>query len=282
MSNANHRLSFTPVKHIEAETVNSQSVFANTYSTGDNISFDLDGNSASNLTLTIEATNAGAGTGNLDMNVDDAFTLDCATFSIDSSSTTGASNLSHVGAAGQDLTVACTAGSLNLTGAEAAADAVQITASNAAGGIRLTAGTNNVVVPATFQALDINQSAATGSTTAFGTLDTAGGAQTISAAELISGYTYRGAAGGGVALTFPTATAVQTALAAKNITTAAGLRLPDVIVSVTDANNLTITAGDGTETVVATDAAINNETAVCKYVFSGAATALIIVIRNTA
>nr|QBK86682.1 MAG: hypothetical protein LCMAC103_00110 [Marseillevirus LCMAC103] len=58
-------------------------------------------------------------------------------FSIDSSSVTAASNLSTVGAAGFDLTVASSAGSLNLTGGESAADAVVITAT--IGGIDILA-----------------------------------------------------------------------------------------------------------------------------------------------
>ena len=70
-------------------------------------------------------------------------------FSIDSSSTTVASNLSTVGAAGFDLSVGSSAGSLILSGGEAAADAVRVQASNAAGGIDVDAGTGGLALDTT-------------------------------------------------------------------------------------------------------------------------------------
>jgi hypothetical protein len=111
------------------------------------------------------------------------------------------------------------------------------------------------------------------------TVYTTGGARSITAAELINGFAYIGAPGGAVALTFPGAstatTGVQAVLAAMGITSAAGTRLPPIIVAATGANNLTVTAGAG-ETIYGT-AAINNKNAIINYIFTGAATAAIIV-----
>ena len=97
----------------------------------------------------IEATHDGggididAGTGGIDI-------LTTGVFSIDSSATNAASNLSHVGAAGNDLTVSCTSGSLNLTGGEAnALDAVKIEATHDGGGIDIDAGTGGIAINST-------------------------------------------------------------------------------------------------------------------------------------
>ena len=90
---------------------------------------------------------------------------------MNSTATGAASNLSHVGAAGQDLTVECTAGSLNLTGAEADAAAVKIQATDAAGGIDMDAGTGGITIDTT-GAFSIDSSA----TGAASNLSHAGGA----------------------------------------------------------------------------------------------------------
>jgi hypothetical protein len=77
--------------------------------------------------------NAGA---NLDIDVTGSFDmLSTGAFSIDG---TGASNVT---AATGDLTLSATANSVVVSGGEAAADAVQLTAGNAAGGITTSAGT---------------------------------------------------------------------------------------------------------------------------------------------
>jgi len=65
--------------------------------------------------------------------------------SLDSTATGSGSNLTHVGSAGNDLTLSCTSGSVIMSAGEAAADAVQITASNVAGGITLTPGASSSV-----------------------------------------------------------------------------------------------------------------------------------------
>ena len=120
-------------------------------------SLNLTGAEADAAAVKIHATNAAggididAGTGGVDI-------LTTGVLSIDSSATNAAANLSHVGASGQDLTVACTAGSLNLTGGEADAAAVAINASNAAGGIDMNAGTGGIAIDTT-GALSIDSSA---------------------------------------------------------------------------------------------------------------------------
>ena len=114
-----------------------------------------------------------------------------------------------------------------------------------------------------------------GSITQGTTVETGGGAQSPSAIQLINGYAYVGAAAAGVNLTLPGADAIQTALTNMGIISAAGTRLPPIIIVVTDANNLTVSGGTG-ETVHGT-AAINNKTAIIHYIFTGAATSVVIV-----
>lgn len=110
-------------------------------------------------------------------------------------------------------------------------------------------------------------------------VNTEGGAATITAAQLVAGYTYVGAAGGAVALTLPTVAAVNAVLAAKGIQPYAGYRLPQpIIVYVSDSNNLTVTAGTGF-TVTGT-AAVNAETAVVHIVYKSASAARAIVVAN--
>jgi hypothetical protein len=95
--------------------------------------------------VTIDASGVGGG---VDINaLAGGVTVDTTGgISLDSTSVAVPSNFTHVGAAGQDLTVQCTAGSLNLVGGEADASAVRIFASNAAGGIDVDAGTNGINV----------------------------------------------------------------------------------------------------------------------------------------
>lgn len=77
-----------------------------------------------------------AGTGGIAVDTTGALSLDSA----------AASNFTVTGAF--DLTLSSSAGSVIVQGAEAVADAVQITASNAAGGLDLNAGTGGVAVDA--------------------------------------------------------------------------------------------------------------------------------------
>ena len=85
-----------------------------------------------------------------DLDASGAITIDgSAGLSIDSTSTSVAANLSHVGAAGVDLTIAASSSSLNLTGGEADAAAVRIQASASAGGIDIDAGSAGIAVDTT-------------------------------------------------------------------------------------------------------------------------------------
>lgn len=103
--------------------------------------------------ITASTTNSalslnGNGSGAVDINGGtDGVLIDTAGhLSIDVTTTAVASNISHTGAAGVDLTVESTAGSLNLNGGEAAADAVHVQANNAAGGVTITAGTGGLTL----------------------------------------------------------------------------------------------------------------------------------------
>jgi len=110
-------------------------------STGTAANFTLTATDGGASTMVIASTNAGAGTGNLDISVDDAITVDSDTFSIDS---TGTSNISVTGAAGEDFTVAqagAADASLILSSTGTGTDALQITATS--GGIVLTGEDND-------------------------------------------------------------------------------------------------------------------------------------------
>ena len=77
-------------------------------------------------------------------------TIDAAGgLSLDSASAAVPSNFTSVGAAGVDLTVSCTAGSVIVDGGEAAIDAVRVFASDAAGGIDIDSGTGGIAVDTT-------------------------------------------------------------------------------------------------------------------------------------
>lgn len=118
--------------------------------------FDLDAAGA----ITIDGSSITLGG-----DADTAFDFDTSTFDIDSSglitidgsagmtinstSTSVAASLSHVGAAGVDLTIDASASSLNLFGGEAHASAVKIQADNAAGGIDVDAGTGGIAIDTT-------------------------------------------------------------------------------------------------------------------------------------
>jgi len=99
----------------------------------------------------VDALKFDATAGGIDINSGTGgFTVDSTgAISIDCTGTGVATNLNHVGAAGQDLTVACTAGSLNLTAGEADGAAVRIHASDTAGGISINAGTGGIDISTT-------------------------------------------------------------------------------------------------------------------------------------
>ena len=133
-------------------------------------SFSIDGAAASNITLTgafdltvnstagsIIVTGGQAAVDAIDINASDVaggIDVDSGTGGV-TVDTTGAmsfdsaaaSNMTVTGAF--DLTVSSTAGSVVISGGEAAVDAVTITAGNAAGGLDLNAGTGGVTVDTT-------------------------------------------------------------------------------------------------------------------------------------
>ena len=89
--------------------------------------------------------------------------------SLDSTAISGNSNITHKGAAGSDLLLQATAGSVQLTAAESAADAIRINASGAAGGIDIDALTGGVAIDTT-GAVSIDAAAASNLTTSSGDL----------------------------------------------------------------------------------------------------------------
>lgn len=128
--------------------------------------------------------------------------------------------------------------------------------------------------------IDINDMSGTALYQSGYTVDTAGGAQTITAAELVHGYYYKGDPGAGVALTMPTAASVQAYLLTRGITSVAGMRLRDILIDVTTANALTVTGNTGVSVLgagAATTVAVNDKGAVCRVIFTGAATIDVIV-----
>jgi hypothetical protein len=141
-------------------------------------------------------------------------------------------------------------------------------------GLRATAG-GLVVTAGLSEVTDIAASAGIVATTV--TLNTAGGVAAPTAAEWIDGYIYDGAAGAGATFTTPTATTMQTELAARGMTSAAGLQLRQVLVRNTDnGNNITVTAGDATVTIHGT-AAVGATNALLTWIMTGAATATVII-----
>ena len=105
------------------------------------------------------------------------------------------------------------------------------------------------------------------------TIDTDGGDHTITAAELISGFTYIGSGtGNSDVLTFPSAGGVQTQLVSIGITSAAGMKMPTVYATANSSHSLDIQ--DSTSTSIGTVAA--GEGAAIEFLFTSANTAVII------
>lgn len=140
-------------------------------STGTASNLTLTANDAGAATLLIEATNAGAGTGNVDINADDAVTIDGASFSIDG---TTASNVSTTGA---DLTLSTitsgtlavsSAGALNLSSATTtdiqATGNLTLDSSGGSIGIGTDANTGDINIGTAASARDITIGNSTGAT----------------------------------------------------------------------------------------------------------------------
>jgi hypothetical protein len=104
------------------------------------------------------------------------------------------------------------------------------------------------------------------------TIETDGGNRTITAAELISGFTYIGNGNGNDTLTFPSAGDVQTALSTIGITSAAGMKMPTVYATANSSHNLTIE--DSNPTSIGTVA--SEEGAAIEFLFTSTNTAVII------
>lgn len=112
---------------------------------------------------------------------------------------------------------------------------------------------------------------------------TTGGGYSPSANQVCKGFIYNGAAGGAVVLQLPTAIQLVSQ-ATTNFGTGpiggagAYFALPMSVINVTDANNLTITAGVG-GTVLGT-AIVNNESALLFTFFNSGNTTIHVVIGN--
>ena len=106
--------------------------------------FTLTANDAGTATLTISATNSGAGVANLDVDADGAVEIDAV-----GAVSLGAGAASDFTVSTGDLSLTATASSVNVTGGEAVADAIRVNASNAAGGIDIDAGTGGITIDTT-------------------------------------------------------------------------------------------------------------------------------------
>jgi len=178
-----------------------------------------------------------------------------------------------------DGTATLTAGNLSGAGTVTATTLTDGTATLTAGDLS-GAGTVSATM---ITPLDIWRSSSLGSMAIRNAYNGGGGAVNLTAAQVIGGYTYIGAAGAAVNFTYPGAAAVQTELAAKGITSLAGLRIePSVLIVNTDpgANAITVTAGAG-ETVYGTAAIpAGGASATVHYVFTDAAAAAIVVTQD--
>lgn len=105
----------------------------------DTANLTMTANSASAKTMTIQATNSGAGTAALDINVDEAITIDSAAAGVSIDGAT-ASNLS---CAAGDLTLEATTGSVNVNANEAAADQIKLAATGTIAGNAINAVTTD-------------------------------------------------------------------------------------------------------------------------------------------
>lgn len=153
----------------------------------------IDGGEAAVDAINIDASNAAggvdidAGTGGITIDTTGAISLDAA----------AASNFTATGAF--DVTVSSTAGSIVVDGGEAAINAIQLTASNAAGGLDLNAGTGGITVDTTgILSLD---SAGTTNLTATGAFDvtvssTAGSVNVTGGEADVAAISIQAAAGG--------------------------------------------------------------------------------------
>ena len=123
-----------------------------------NLSSVAGGITATAALATADAINLVATAGGIDM--DAALQINIASSrntadAIVLSASAGGIDILAAGAATEDIDIVNTAGSVNVTGGEAASDAVVITASNAAGGISVASGTGGIAVAATNGAIAV-------------------------------------------------------------------------------------------------------------------------------
>ena len=109
-------------------------------------------------------------------------------------------------------------------------------------------------------------------------IETTAGAKLVSVEQLCKGYYYNATPGAAVALTLPTAVQVQDYLASIGVITKAGLVLPDLSIFAAGAS-ITVTAG-GVDTTILGTAVINTKSAVCKTIFTAAATMSVIIVLS--
>lgn len=193
--------------------------------------FSIDGTGASNVSatsgnLTLSTITSGSlvetSAADVDINAATNVTVDTTAGSI-SLDAQQASNFTVTGAA--DLTMQSTAGSVNAQGGEAAADAVRIYASNAAGGIDIDAGTGGIAEDTT-GAISLAAAAASDFTVAGNlTLETTGAGITDvkSAAEVqVSTALFDANASGAVEIDGGTASHLTTATGDMTVSATAG------------------------------------------------------------
>lgn len=191
-----------------------------------------------NATTALGGIDVNAGTGGITVDSGGLMSLDAA----------GAVNVTTTGAF--DITVNSTAGSIVVTGAEAAVDAVQLNASDAAGGIDINAGTGGITIDTT-AALSLDSATASNFTVTGAadlTLNSTAGAVNITSGEAnLDSINITSA--GGVNFVATGAAAKDTIITNTNgsMTLTAGENVTDAmnIVASGAASRVTITAGTG-------------------------------------
>ncbi len=185
------------------------------------------------MTLTVGDDYVANVTGIWDNNVTGDATIDAAGVSIDG---TAASNVTVTGAS-TDLTLSSVGGSVNVAASEAAADAIKINASDAAGGIDIDAGTNGVDVDST-GSINLTSSQAAATAIVLNVSNAAGGIDIDAGTGTVDILQTGAVAGNGIALA----------------TTNAGISLSAVGAANGD---LTLAAGDDLDVNVTGDATID-------------------------
>jgi len=103
----------------------------------------------------------------------------------------------------------------------------------------------------------------------------------ITKQQLINGYACVADISGNVRLVLPGAPAVQTELTGMGITSAAGTRMPPIIVAVHGDNavKLSVSVGEG-ETLYGSNEILKDKTAIIHYIFTEANTASVVIVTT--